>query len=160
MTTYRPHWQDHNGQLVKRWDNAPHYRAIETFPHHLHDGSENHVVSHPAITGLEVLQQILAEVEGRDQARGSYLPVVSFGECHHEVVTKRCCGSSYTPALVVQHIAVRPPFTPSRMNNRVSVVLCPCTPLSSWRLSHPAIPSLPSCIMQNNAGLPLGRHLQ
>jgi hypothetical protein len=69
VTKYRHHWQDHNGQLIKRWDNAPHYRAIETFPHHLHDGAENHVVSHPAIIGLEVLQQILEEVEARDQGQ-------------------------------------------------------------------------------------------
>jgi Family of unknown function (DUF6516) len=63
VTKYRHHWQDDNGRLVKRWDNAPHYPAIETFPHHLHEGDEDRVVSHPAITGLEALQRILAEVE-------------------------------------------------------------------------------------------------
>ena len=67
-TKYRHHWQDRNGQLVKRWDNAPHYRAIDTFPHHLHDGSEEHVVSHAAITGLEALQHILEEVERQNQS--------------------------------------------------------------------------------------------
>jgi len=70
VTKYRYHWQDCNGLLMKRWDNAPHYRAINTFPHHLHDGSEDHVVSHPAMTGLEALQQILEEVEGQEQGRG------------------------------------------------------------------------------------------
>ena len=48
VTKYRHHWQDSNGLLVKRWDNAPHYPAIATFPHHLHDGAEDHVLSHPA----------------------------------------------------------------------------------------------------------------
>ena len=31
VSKYRHHWQDRNGVLIKRWDNAPHYRAIETF---------------------------------------------------------------------------------------------------------------------------------
>ena len=69
VTKYRYHWQDRNGQLMKRWDNAPHYRAIDTFPHHLHDGSEEHVVSHAALRGLEALQQILDEVEGQNQGQ-------------------------------------------------------------------------------------------
>ena len=69
VTTYRHHWQDPSGRLVQRWDNAPHHPEIETFPHHLHDGAEDRVVAHPAVTGLEVLQRILAEVEGRQQAR-------------------------------------------------------------------------------------------
>src|SRR4029453_8867778 len=69
MTKYRHHWQDGNGVLIKRWDNAPHYRAIDTFPHHLHDGAEDRVVSHPSTTGLEVLQHILEEIEARKQGQ-------------------------------------------------------------------------------------------
>ncbi|WP_369750793.1 DUF6516 family protein [Methanocaldococcus sp. FS406-22] len=30
------HWQDKNGDLIIRWDNAPHYKNIKTFPHHKH----------------------------------------------------------------------------------------------------------------------------
>jgi len=70
MTKYRQHWQDGNGVLIKRWDNAPHYPAIDTFPHHLHDGAEDCVVSHQAITGLEALRCILAEVERREISGG------------------------------------------------------------------------------------------
>ena len=62
-TKYRYHWQDGKGHLIKRWDNAPHHPTIETFPDHLHDGAEDQVVSHAAVTGLEVLQQILAAIE-------------------------------------------------------------------------------------------------
>ena len=62
-TKYRHHWQDGQGHLLKRWDNAPHHPRVETFPNHLHDGAEEQVVSHSAVTGLEVLQQILAAVE-------------------------------------------------------------------------------------------------
>jgi hypothetical protein len=70
MTKYRHHWQAGNGALLKRWDNAPHHPAIDTFPHHLHDGAEDLVVSHQAITGLEALRRILAEVEARQISGG------------------------------------------------------------------------------------------
>jgi len=33
---YSFHWQDHLGKLIRRWDNAPHHRDIETFPYHVH----------------------------------------------------------------------------------------------------------------------------
>jgi hypothetical protein len=33
---YGYHWQDKNGKLIKRWDNAPHHRELENFPHHVH----------------------------------------------------------------------------------------------------------------------------
>lgn len=26
-----------NGELIERWDNVPHHREIDTFPHHKHD---------------------------------------------------------------------------------------------------------------------------
>jgi hypothetical protein len=70
MTKYRHHWQDGNGVLIKRWDNAPHYPAIDTFPHHLHDGAADCVVSHQAISGLEALRRILGEVEAREISGG------------------------------------------------------------------------------------------
>ena len=44
-TKYRCHWQTGSGKLIKRWDNAPHHPEIETFPHHLHNGSEENVKS-------------------------------------------------------------------------------------------------------------------
>ena len=69
VSKYRHHWQSRTGQLIKRWDNAPHYRDIDTFPHHLHDGAEDHVVSHPLTSGIEVLQQILEEVASPEQSR-------------------------------------------------------------------------------------------
>jgi hypothetical protein len=65
ITKYRHHWQDTNGHLIKRWDNAPHHPTVDTFPHHLHDGAETRVVGHPPITGLEVLQRILVQIEAQ-----------------------------------------------------------------------------------------------
>lgn len=33
---YSYHWQDENGKLRIRWDNAPHHKHLKTFPHHKH----------------------------------------------------------------------------------------------------------------------------
>ncbi len=35
---YSFHWQDKDGNLVARWDNAMHWKNIDTFPHHKHEG--------------------------------------------------------------------------------------------------------------------------
>ena len=32
---YSYHWQEKNGKLITRWDNAPH-QQVKTFPHHKH----------------------------------------------------------------------------------------------------------------------------
>jgi hypothetical protein len=41
---YRYQWMDAGQQqLKKRWDNAPHFRQVETFPHHVHIGQDNRV---------------------------------------------------------------------------------------------------------------------
>lgn len=34
---YSFHWQDKNGNLITRWDNAMHWMEIDTFPHHRHE---------------------------------------------------------------------------------------------------------------------------
>jgi len=36
---YRYHWMSEN-DFIRRWDNAPHHRVIETFPFHIHTKSE------------------------------------------------------------------------------------------------------------------------
>ena len=33
---YSYHWQDSKGRLIKRWDNAPHHKELENYPHHIH----------------------------------------------------------------------------------------------------------------------------
>jgi len=56
VTKYRFHWQDATGLLQKRWDNAAHHPELETFPHHLHDGSEMNVISHYPVTVVDILK--------------------------------------------------------------------------------------------------------
>ena len=57
---YAYHWQDSNQQLRVRWDNAPHWPAIHTHPHHKHVQSEDHVEPSDATTLEEVFQIIRA----------------------------------------------------------------------------------------------------
>ncbi len=33
---YAYHWQDGSGKLIRRWDNAPHWPSVSTFPDHKH----------------------------------------------------------------------------------------------------------------------------
>ena len=37
---YRYHLQTAEGQLVSRWDNAPHHPDVSTFPDHRHDEND------------------------------------------------------------------------------------------------------------------------
>jgi len=37
LLKYKFHWQSKDGDLIIRWDNVPHYPAIDNFPHHMHD---------------------------------------------------------------------------------------------------------------------------
>ena len=41
LLKYSFHWQDEQAQLIRRWDNAPHYPNLPSAPHHIHeaDGS-------------------------------------------------------------------------------------------------------------------------
>ena len=36
IAKYSIHWQDRAGQLIRRWDNAPHHPDLPNAPHHLH----------------------------------------------------------------------------------------------------------------------------
>ena len=61
VTKYSFHWQDTDGQLCKRWDNAAHHPEVSTHPHHVHDGAEANVLPHGPIGAEEVLAIIAAE---------------------------------------------------------------------------------------------------
>lgn len=55
---YSYHYEDVHGKLIFRYDIAPHYRNIATFPHHKHEASNNVVASkEPA------LKDVLYEIE-------------------------------------------------------------------------------------------------
>jgi len=55
---YSYHWQSKTKKLICRWDNAPHYPNVKTFPHHKHDGSKQNVLPSKEITLEKVLEVI------------------------------------------------------------------------------------------------------
>lgn len=62
ITKYRFHWQDAAGRLVKRWDNAAHHPEVLTYPNHVHEGSEENVLPHEAISTTEEVLAIITTV--------------------------------------------------------------------------------------------------
>jgi len=36
LMKYRFHWQTIDGDMIARWDNAPHFTSLKTFPDHKH----------------------------------------------------------------------------------------------------------------------------
>ena len=57
LVTYSYHWADTNGNLICRWDNAPHYPHLENFPHHIHV-SETNITSGKPVNIFEVLDEV------------------------------------------------------------------------------------------------------
>ena len=60
ITTYRFHWQNSIGSLVKRWDNAPHHPEIATHPHHVHVGQANKIMPSKSVNAADVIGLIQA----------------------------------------------------------------------------------------------------
>ncbi len=60
---YSYHWADSGGVLICRWDNAPHWKSIPTFPHHKH--VENEVVESIETTAEDVLSNIQSVFENQ-----------------------------------------------------------------------------------------------
>lgn len=55
--SYRYHYQKMDGNVIFRYDNAPHHPEISTFPEHKHIGDEVINFSHPSI------EKVLSEVK-------------------------------------------------------------------------------------------------
>lgn len=53
---YSYHWQKANGVILMRWDNAPHFKELKTFPHHRHESGK--VFPSHRITIDEVIEEI------------------------------------------------------------------------------------------------------
>jgi hypothetical protein len=58
LRAYSFHWQTSDELLITRWDNAPHHPEISSYPHHIHDGSENNVKEGFDISFGDVLKYI------------------------------------------------------------------------------------------------------
>lgn len=55
---YSYHLQNGN-EMIKRWDNSPHWKDLKTFPHHVHDEEE----TEPRESFEVFIEDILREVE-------------------------------------------------------------------------------------------------
>jgi hypothetical protein len=59
LLKYSFHWQDAQGNLIRRWDNAPHYPHLPGAPHHVHD--EHDAVR--AATAAPDVMFVIGEIE-------------------------------------------------------------------------------------------------
>jgi len=55
---YSYHLQKGN-EMIKRWDNSPHWKGLKTFPYHVHIGDEAEPKEAPEV----FIEDILCEVE-------------------------------------------------------------------------------------------------
>ncbi|HCZ06046.1 MAG TPA: hypothetical protein DHV12_02745 [Thermotogae bacterium] len=53
---YSYHWQDKDGTLRARWDNAPHHKGLKSFPHHKH---KPNIVEESQEIGLEEVLKVI-----------------------------------------------------------------------------------------------------
>jgi Family of unknown function (DUF6516) len=56
-TKFRLHYMDASGNLITRWDSAPHYKELPTFPFHRH--TSKGVQAHDPVTTLDALEKIV-----------------------------------------------------------------------------------------------------
>ena len=56
---YAYHWLETDGSLRQRWDNAPHWLDIATFPHHKHLPNEEN----PQASTVTNLEDLLDSIE-------------------------------------------------------------------------------------------------
>ncbi|MBF0229910.1 MAG: hypothetical protein HQK63_10050 [Desulfamplus sp.] len=58
LSKYSFHWQDVKGNLIYRWDNAPHFPALPNPPHHRHnpDNSVVGIIKTPDI--FDIIKEI------------------------------------------------------------------------------------------------------
>jgi len=61
---YAYHYQNEAGEVIFRYDNAPHYRNILTYPHHKHVGSDVEPAQVPDLSDvLREIEQLIFNAE-------------------------------------------------------------------------------------------------
>lgn len=64
LIDYRFHWQDKDGKLKLRWDNARHHPKLKTFPHHMHMGEDERVKDSTEVDLQKILHILESELKG------------------------------------------------------------------------------------------------
>ncbi len=67
LAGYRFHWQDKEGILIIRWDNAKHHPEVGTFPNHVHFGDGKDAKESAAIDLRGVLEVLESKVGIREE---------------------------------------------------------------------------------------------
>ncbi|CAK0740829.1 conserved hypothetical protein [Gammaproteobacteria bacterium] len=62
QSKYSFHWQNAQGGLIKRWDNAPHHPSLKNAPHHTHIGDDHVEASLDVPDVFFVIEQIEADL--------------------------------------------------------------------------------------------------
>ena len=63
VSTYSYHWADADNQLIKRWDNTPHFPNLPGFPDHMHDGVTSQVTTGQPMSIFAVLDEIAKQIQ-------------------------------------------------------------------------------------------------
>ncbi len=58
VVTYSYHWANAHGDLIRRWDNTPHFPNLPDFPHHIHDERTQSVKPGQPVSVFAVLDEI------------------------------------------------------------------------------------------------------
>jgi Family of unknown function (DUF6516) len=64
---YSYHWQSRTGEMLLRWDNAPHHPEIPTHPDHKHE--RERVGPSVRVSVEEVLAELAAALKGKGQVK-------------------------------------------------------------------------------------------
>ena len=55
---YAYQFQDRDGRTIFRYDNWPHHRELETFPHHKHVSPDERVEAHPQPSLAAIIREV------------------------------------------------------------------------------------------------------
>ncbi|MDZ7264021.1 MAG: DUF6516 family protein [candidate division KSB1 bacterium] len=58
LSKYSFHWQDMEGKLKCRWDNAPHHPELPNAPHHKHNADQTVIGISKVLDLLDILKEI------------------------------------------------------------------------------------------------------
>lgn len=64
---YGYQWLDQNDNLICRWDNAPDWPEIPTFPHHKHFQTEDNVLPSENIEFSAILREIIQMMDEKNR---------------------------------------------------------------------------------------------
>lgn len=62
VVTYSYNWTTETSELIRRWDNTPHYPKLRGFPHHIHAGKQGKAKPGKPVNIFMVLDEIEASV--------------------------------------------------------------------------------------------------